>query len=146
MTVTLLYVPTLELTLGSVKEIDVVPLPAASPLIVIFWLPFTIRLQFDTVDAIGLSVLPIKPPTLLKVFDEFNNLALLYEKTNIGRIMQQIVSSNQFDIHDDPYINRYIFMTILYSYVADVDDIIITMISLLKFSNRCKKLVAISSP
>ena len=66
---------------------------------------------------------------------EFDNLYLSYEKTNIGRIMQQIISSNQFDIHEDLYINRYIFMTIIYSYVADIDDIVITMIALLKLSN-----------
>jgi hypothetical protein len=66
--------------------------------------------------------------------DEFKSLDINYTKSNLGRIIANIVSNMKF--HDkDININWFMTYTIIYAYICNIDNLAIILISLISYSN-----------
>jgi hypothetical protein len=63
----------------------------------------------------------------------FDNINFEYDKSTFGRIAQQMIVN--FKLHDSLFINRALFFTLLYSYICDIDHIVMIMIMLLYLSD-----------
>ena len=70
-------------------------------------------------------------------YNKFINLNFKYDKSTIGRILQNIITKLQITDNEqlsNEEINRCVMLTIIYGYVCDIDHIIIIMIILLVVS------------
>lgn len=65
-------------------------------------------------------------------YDAFSKIDFDYEKSTIGRIIQQIII--KFKMNDSPVINRALLNTLIYAHISNVHHIVIIMIVLLNFS------------
>jgi hypothetical protein len=61
--------------------------------------------------------------------EKFTDIKFEYEKSIIGRILQNII--REFKIHKEDSLNRSFMITLIYSYVSKIDDIVALMITLL---------------
>lgn len=66
--------------------------------------------------------------------DEFNTMQINYTKTNIGRIISNIVANLKFH-EKDININWFMTYVVIYAYICNIDDLVIIMIALIDFSN-----------
>ena len=64
---------------------------------------------------------------------KFTDIKFEYEKSISGRILQNIVG--QFKIHENEMLNRSFMITLIYSYVCKLDEVVALMIALLVSSD-----------